>query len=225
MGAFRLIWNTTFNNKLLKPQKPFSKFEAWVWMLMESCINEDGNEEPRNFGGKERMIRVEYGEFCHSERFMSEAWGWSRQKVSTFLQHLSSTLDPMITQKVSQQISVISICNFWKYQNPKKAKQASSKPAVSQQQASSKPNLNNRTSKQINNKAKDMFRTTEEVVTEPLNGKFKKFSDFNWSKDLLNIIGKYPTLKLSTSDDIKNVEFWDGHVKKFQHSFNIFRPL
>jgi len=101
MSEFRLIWNTTFNNKLLKPKKPFSKFEAWVWMLMESCIKEDGDEEPRNFGGKERMIRIGYGEFCHSERFMSDAWGWSRQRVSTFLKHLSATLDPMIAQNIA----------------------------------------------------------------------------------------------------------------------------
>jgi len=47
---------------------------------------------------------------------------------------------------------------------------------------------------------------------EPTNGRLKKFSDFDWSKDVLEIIGKYPTLKLVISGDIKNIEFWDGHV-------------
>lgn len=70
------------------------------------------------------------------------------------------------------------------------------------------------------NKEKDMFRTTEEnVVQEPLNGKLKKFSDFDWSKDVTGIISKYSTLSLVIEDTTKNAEFWDGHIDIMSNYF------
>lgn len=67
--------------------------------------------------------------------------------------------------------------------------------------------------KKVKNKEKDLFRTTEKnVVQEPFNGKLKKFSDFDWSKDVVGIVSKYPTLSLVINDTTKNAEFWNGHI-------------
>ncbi len=149
-GHYNLFWSTTFQNGIVKPRKPFTKFEAWMWMLSETCIDENGDDREINFGGKDRKIRIEYGQFCHSERFMSEAFGWSKTKIRTFIEHLSSTSSPMITRKLNQQIQVITVCNFWEYQNPRLAKETGKRPARDQQETSKRPNYNTKTLKQIN---------------------------------------------------------------------------
>jgi len=138
--GYRLFFAAMRYHPLVGWEKPFDRGHAWEWLIFEACGKKEGREVQRNFGGKIRMIREEYGQVTHSERFIAEAWGWTRQRVSTFLRQLSNTKNAMIAQNVSQQISQITICNFEDYQRPKASKYSSSKPAVSQQQASSKPN-------------------------------------------------------------------------------------
>jgi len=210
-SGYRLFYGSTRYHPLVGWEKPYDRGQAWMWLILEACGKKEGREVQRNFGGKIRIIREEYGQVTHSERFMADAWGWSRQKVSTLIRQLSNTKTQMISQNVSQQINQITICNFEDYQKPKSSKQASSKPAVSQQQASSKPNYNSKEGKKVNKKEKDMFGTTL-VETEPLNNKYQ-FSDHEWSKELLDILKRYQTLNLVTINEIKNVEFWDGHIE------------
>ena len=209
--GYRLIYGAMRYHPLVGWKKPYDRGQAWMWLIIEACGKENGREILRDFGGKKRMIQEKYGQTSHSIRFMAEAWGWSKQKVITFLQHLSNTNPPMIVQNVVQQISQITVCNFVDYQKPKSSKKDSNRTAIGQQKDSNRTNYNSKERKYVSIKEKDMFRTTD-IVQEPLNGNLKKFSDYDWSKDVVEIVRKYATLNLVIDDNTKNVEFWDGHI-------------
>jgi len=88
--GYRLIYAAMRYHEYVGWEKPYDRGHAWEWLIFEACGKENGRDMPRNFGGKIRMIHEEYGQLTHSERFIAEAWGWSRQKVSTFLRHISN---------------------------------------------------------------------------------------------------------------------------------------
>ena len=93
-------------------KKPYSKAEAWIWMLSQARFED--TKEYRDFGGKERLIDMPRGTLTHSIRFMSKAFGWSTSKLINFLKILEN--DSQITQKPIQQITQITICNYNAYQ-------------------------------------------------------------------------------------------------------------
>jgi len=108
---------------------------------------------------------------------------------------------------------ILTVCNWEHYQGARieiNQQVTSNQPASNQQVTTNK---NDKNDKNVKNKEKDMFRTTEKnVVQEPTNGRLKKFSDFDWSKDVVGIVSKYPTLSLVIDDTTKNAEFWNGHI-------------
>jgi len=106
----------------------------------------------------------------------------------------------MITQNVSQQISQITICNFEDYQRPKASKQASSKPAVSQQQASSKPNYNSKEGKNDNIKEKDIYAEFVKMTKDEHDKLVAKFG------------------KEGTADWIERLNLWKGSKGKQTNS-------
>jgi len=180
----------------------------WCYCLLRA------NHEPAKEIIKFQRVNLRPGQFIFGRKKASADLKMSEQSIRTCLKKLRSLGN--ITLKSTNRFSIVTICNWEDYQAGKKEINqhvTSKQPASNQQVTTNKNDKNDKNDKNVKNKEKDMFRTTEEnVVQEPLNGKFKKFSDFDWSKDLLEIIGKYPTLELATTDDIKNVEFWDGHV-------------
>lgn len=141
--------------------------------------------------------------------------GLTNQKYRTALKNLEKW--QFLTTKPTNKGNVVTLLDSSVFNiNMESANEQANEQLTNSQRTANKQlttNKNDKNVKNDKNKEKDMFRTTiENVVQEPTNGRLKKFSDFDWSKDLLEIIGKYPTLKLVTSDDIKNIEFWDGHV-------------
>ena len=108
------LYRSLFNHPILKPKKPFTKFEAWCWMLAEATWQPEGRTKFINFGGKEREVFTERGEFAHSIRFMQNAFGWgSKDKVVNFIKRLRN--DFTLAQKQVQQITVLKIVNYGVY--------------------------------------------------------------------------------------------------------------
>ena len=155
---FVLIYKSVFNHTKFAPQKPFSRFEAWIWMLLNACRKKEGHDVYRDFGGKDRLIHEGYGQLTHSTRFLAEAWGWSQKKVRLALLSLSSSTDPEMTIKTTQQITQITICNFYDYQNPLKAKGHSKDSAETQQGLSKDSNYNSITLEQVNKKKRSVSK-------------------------------------------------------------------
>ena len=77
------------NNSLWLLEKPFTKGQAWVDLL----ILAQGVDKSREYRGKQQMMI--HGNVYTSIYFLSNRWGWGRTKVYRFLEKLM--MDNMIT--------------------------------------------------------------------------------------------------------------------------------
>ncbi len=112
------IYRSLAKHNVVGFKKPFSKFEAWIWMLLEAKYITQ--TEYIEFGNKSRIVETPRGSFTHSYRYLANAWGWSKNKTVVFLKDLEA--DNMITQKQVQQIKQTTICNYGTYQEGRDSK-------------------------------------------------------------------------------------------------------
>lgn len=88
--------------------KSFSRGQAWIDLLM--LVNHKDKKTP--FDGK--VIVVKRGSKILSIRKLSIRWGWSKDKVSRFLNMLES--DSMILQKRDSRKTLVTVVNYGFYQ-------------------------------------------------------------------------------------------------------------
>lgn len=102
----------TINRKLQKhwlwDDKPFSKGQAWIDMLMRARHT----EEKKLVRGE--LLARKRGDVCCSLSYLAKEWGWSREKVRRFMAMLES--DGMITLHATTHDTTITIENYDKYQ-------------------------------------------------------------------------------------------------------------
>ena len=99
-------------NHLWKERREFSKFEAWMWIL----LNAHGGREPQKIFVDGEFIILKRGELCFSIRYMMEAWRWkSTKRVLNFVRSLEKS--GSIVQKKETRRKHITICNYALY-NP-----------------------------------------------------------------------------------------------------------
>lgn len=92
--------------------EPYTKAQAWLDLLLHA------NHKPVEILIKGKVVKLERGDQARSEVTLSERWKWSRGKVRRFLKLLKT--EQMIEQQTVQHTSVISICNYSKYQDSDK---------------------------------------------------------------------------------------------------------
>lgn len=97
-----------FEHDLFK-NEPFTEREAWMWMIMEAAW------KPRTKRVGNGVFQLERGQLVSSVRFMAEAWKWSKSRVDRYLNRVSEM--KMICVKSGTAASVITICNYDKFQN------------------------------------------------------------------------------------------------------------
>lgn len=102
----------TINRKLQKhwlwDDKPFSKGQAWIDMLMRARHT----DEKKLVRGE--LLDRKRGDVCCSLSYLAKEWGWSREKVRRFMAMLES--DGMITLHATTHDTTITIENYDKYQ-------------------------------------------------------------------------------------------------------------
>jgi len=96
------------NNWLWQEHRKFSKFEAWVSLLLKA-----NHKENKILVGNE-IITIQAGSFMTSEVNLSKEWGWSRNTVRKFLSLLKN--EKMLTQICTTKYTIISIENWALYQ-------------------------------------------------------------------------------------------------------------
>lgn len=89
-------------------RKEHSEFEAWVWLLTEAAW------KPRTRRVGDFIVDLQRGQLVASVRHLSTIWRWSGGKVQRFIGRLK--FETMIDVKNDTGISVITICNYDKYQ-------------------------------------------------------------------------------------------------------------
>ena len=94
----------------LLPSDQFSDFEAWLWLLENAAWKKHSR-----FNGKGEEIVLEPGQIHVSIRSLSAAWGWSNKAVRTFLARIERV--QKVAQSKAQSGTVLTICNWGKYQS------------------------------------------------------------------------------------------------------------
>ena len=94
---------------LYKEKRKFSRFEAWIDLLMMA------NHKDNKFLLGNELIEVNRGQLVTSELKLMERWRWGKSKLRDFLKLLEE--DGMIVRKSDRKKTVITICNYSKYQS------------------------------------------------------------------------------------------------------------
>jgi len=111
----------------------FSRRDAWAWLIANAAWRTEAVVIGR------RKVEIQRGEMTHSVRFLAEKWGWSKSAVARFLTKLQKEKMVEIRAVTSGTVSgtvcgtetgtvqsVISICNYDKFQTPGKGERDSS---------------------------------------------------------------------------------------------------
>jgi len=104
ISVHRSIWD-----HWLWDDKPFSKGQAWIDLLMLANHKED------KFVYKDQVMEGKRGTVYRSLSFLAERWGWGRDKVSRFLKQLES--DGMVAVHTSTHRTTITISNYAAFQD------------------------------------------------------------------------------------------------------------
>lgn len=131
--------------------RPFTDTEAWLWLLASASY------ETRRAMNKGTVIILDPGDLMAAHPYLGTRWMWHVSKVRRFLDRLSN--EAMITRfcdrqtgsQRNNQIQVITICNYSRYQIIKEAQEAALRrvnrqPSDSQPTAKRQPTDSNITS-------------------------------------------------------------------------------
>lgn len=97
-----------FEHHVFNDGQPFSRREAWLWLLAEAAWKGRIKAVPGS------GIRLSRGQLSHSIRFMASAWNWDKARVERFLGRLKT--ETMIETHIETGQTVITICKYDDYQ-------------------------------------------------------------------------------------------------------------
>lgn len=97
------------NHWLWKEKRVFSKFEAWLDIIMLA------NHEDKKIVLGNELILVKRGEHITSEPKLADRWGWSRTKIRNFLKILEED-NMIINQKEDKKRTRLKVVNYNAYQ-------------------------------------------------------------------------------------------------------------
>ncbi|HDE4421113.1 TPA: DnaD domain-containing protein [Staphylococcus aureus] len=158
------------NHWLFKEKRTFSKFEAWIYLLMEA------NHSKAKVPIGNQIVTVERGQRLTSILTLSDLFNWSRFKVKTFLDLLES--DGMLEVKTTSKYTLITIVNYDFYQSEQGRNQHQNdiKPTSKQHKSNINPTSKQHQTNTNNNDNKD---NNEKNV----NNEKKKTTAFDFFQD------------------------------------------
>ena len=109
MQGWIMLHRKVRDHWLFTEKRTFSKFEAWVDLLME--VNHKDNKFM--LGGE--LIEVKRGQTLTSIRQLCDRWNWSNTKVSKFLRTLEA--DGMLTLKSDTKKTLVTVEKYDVYQS------------------------------------------------------------------------------------------------------------
>lgn len=108
----------------------FSRRDAWAWLIAQAAW------KPTTARIKGAKIELARSELCFSQRFLAEKWGWSKSRVDRFISLLRdegmietrSKIGATANHPAGQGQSIISICNYDKYQSSPQGQRGNVEP-------------------------------------------------------------------------------------------------
>ncbi len=154
-------------NFLFKEKRAFSKFEAWLYLLMNA-----NHTDTKVLLGNQ-LIDVKKGSFITSEIKLMAEFSWSKSKLRTFLSLLESqSMIEKVTDSKKTTLTIVKYSDYQEHQTAKKP-QKNRKPTAKELRSDTDNNENN--DNKDNNENNITNPTEVELVLEPkLN-----FQDFN----------------------------------------------
>lgn len=124
-------------NWLWQENRKFSKFEAWISLLLKA-----NHKENKVMIGNE-VINISSGSFITSEMKLSEEWKWSRTTVRNFLKILEN--DKMIVKNHTTKYTSISIENWelYQFEQQQNEQQKNNERTTKKQQKNTNKNVKN----------------------------------------------------------------------------------
>lgn len=113
MGGWFAIKRGALDHEFFAPKGPYSRFEAWVWMI-ENAPYKDGEVKIKG-----KMRPVKRGHLYHSIRFMAGKFRWSEKAVRTFINGLEKR---GAVEKIGAHLGAhygaqLRLCNYEEYQS------------------------------------------------------------------------------------------------------------
>lgn len=106
MTGYVALHREAFSHPLLKDD---ARFRAWFWLVAHAAW------KPTKHDARGHTITIDRGQLCAGREYLAKEWGWSPSAVERFLARLET--EQMIERKTGQMKTVITICNYDKYQD------------------------------------------------------------------------------------------------------------
>lgn len=123
-GGFYLMHRGWQDHPVFRNEE-YSRRDAFVWLIEEAAYR------PTRIHAGAGTISLNRGQLSHSLRFMAKAWKWDEAKVRRFLTSLSKS--EIIDASTDAGQTVITICNYDKYQSSEDEPDAPTDAATTQQ--------------------------------------------------------------------------------------------
>lgn len=152
MSGFAVIYRETVEHPLFTGDA--ARLGAWVHLILKACW------KPTKFRISGKIVELSRGQLCASRAQLAEAWGWKPSAVERFLVRLET--EQMIGRETGQGRTVITICNYDKYQD---IESETGQPAG--QESGQLPDSDRTTKEQRNQETKDIPSAKADGRGEP----------------------------------------------------------
>lgn len=197
MSGFITLHRDIFHHPLLKNPE---RFRAWVWLVANACWKDT------DYDLRGTTVTLTRGQICVSRKQLSAQFGWSESAVTRFLTRLKT--EQMIEHKTGQKKTIITICNYCKYQDV--IKQPEHK---TEHKTEHKPNTNRTIKEPLNHKT-NSNKPKGSLETRARDNPFPKPDFINESvwQDFLTNRKKKKTPNTATAYKklISDLERWQG---------------
>lgn len=160
-------------------EKPFSKAQAWIDILLQ-VNHQDGKMLIGN-----TIIEIKRGQKLWSILEMSRRWGWSRKKVSDFLNTLQT--DGMLNQKRTSKYTILTIENYDLYQDTDTTKEHQKDIKRTSKEHQKNTNKND---KNVKNEKKDIYMDYVLLTSAEYEKLIKEYGE-SVTKDYIERLNDY----------------------------------
>ena len=190
------IHRKIINNPILKMNKSYSKFEAWIWLLLRATYS----DQKVVLGAD--IYKLKSGEILTSQKKLCKQFKWGNSRLRTFLQLLEK--DVMIKVKTNSKLTMITILNYNKLQK----NQIATKSQSNYNQIHI--NKDNKTNKDISQRESDFRLKASELIRGDGVDEFLNY----WTES--NISGKKMRFEMQQTFDVnRRFTTWINNSKKW----------
>jgi len=201
--------------------EPFTKSQAWIDLILGA------NRLPGKVMIRDMAIQLDTGQLAWSQLTMCKRWKWSRGKVKRYL-NLLQKIERILVQPIGQHSTLLTICNYKKYQVGRTAGETKTVPETGHKQESIVlGSIENNIKNNIISPTTLSF--CEEVLNDlnqTLNKKGKGFQVKTWEAEIKKLQKLGHTLEDFQSVHRKMFAKWSNDPEKrdYLNPSTLYRP-